>query len=375
MGWRSWRDQRQAMKVAFPLSLRSVRRYRRAHGIPDLPGLWHTPRRFYGMAQESVIEHDDGWSVTTADPGHRFIAWEMAVRYEAASSEARLHYTQLCDGPTEAEYQERVRRITSCLADMSRLSEIEQAVKPMFPGGPEAIRPLVVCPRPRFADPPPEPRLEKLANQHIGDIVPTLHKVIALQKQQAPFQPEVLSLLLQADETIPGAGMHHSVLIGQRSYAYPFDAEYEAVLRPLRYALSELGQAYLRATSARYAVHTAGGHLEGCMKIVCGNRHRSKPLGALLRCAEAEKRLGADALGSMIDFTDIGVNPAKHEYANERGPIPLFVFDDALYAYYLARRFGATALEAAGKLDLAVDAACRAAAKQAYFRGDPLMVP
>ena len=143
------------MKVAFPLSLRSVRRYRRAHGIPDLLGIWHTPRRFYDMAQEGVIEHNDGWSVTTADPGHKFIAWEMAVRYEAASSEASLHYTQLCDGPTEEEYHERVRRITSCLADMSRLSEIEQAVKPMFLGGPEAIRSLVLCPRPRFADPPP----------------------------------------------------------------------------------------------------------------------------------------------------------------------------------------------------------------------------
>ena len=199
--------------------------------------------------------------------------------------------------------------------------------------------------------------------------------MIALQTQQAPFQPEVLSLLMQADETIPGPGMHHSALIGQRSYAYPFDAEYEAVLRPLRYALSELGQAYLRATSARYAVQTAGGHLEGCMKIICGKRHRSKPLGALLRCAEAEKRLGADALGPMIDFTNIGVNPAKHDYANERGPIPLFVFEDALYAYYLARRFGATALEAADKLHLAVDAADKAAEKQAYFRGDPLMVP
>ena len=311
MGWRSWRDQRQAMKVAFPLSLRSVRRYRRAHGIPDLPGIWHTPRWFYGMAQESVTEHDDGWSVTTADPGHKFIAWEMAVRYEAASSEARLHYTQICDGPTDEEYHERVRRITSCLAEMSRLSEIERAVKPMFPGGPEAIRPLVLCPRPRFEEPPPEPRLEGLATQHLADIVPTLHKVIAFQKQHAPFQPEVLSLLLQADETIPGAGMHHSVLMGHRSYAYPFDVEYEAVLRPLRYALSELGQAYLRATSARYAVQTAGGHLEGCMKIVCGKRHRSKPLGSLLRCAEAQKRLGADALGPMIDFA-----VASHQRCN-----------------------------------------------------------
>ncbi len=363
------------MKLAFPLSLRSVRRYRRAHGIPDLPGIWHTPRRFYGMAQESVMEHDDGWSVTTADPGHKFIAWEMAVRYEAASSEVGLHYTQLCDGPTEEEYHERVRRIMTCLAEMSRLSEIEQAVKPMFSGGPEAIRPLVLCPRPRFEEPPPEPLLEALANEHIADVVPTLHKVIAFQKQRAPFQPEVLSLLLQADEMIPGAGMHHSVLIAHDSYVYPFDAEYESVLRPLRYALCELGHAYLRATSARYAVQTAGGHLEGCMKIVCGKRHRSKPLGTLLRCTDAEKQVGAAALEPMIEFTKIGVNPAKHDYANERGPVPLFLFDDALYAYYLSRRFGATALEAVGKLHLSVDAAKQATEQRTYFRGAPLTVP
>ena len=76
----------------------------------------------------------------------------------------------------------------------------------------------------------------------------------------------------------------------------------------------------------------------------------------------------------MIDFTDIGVNPAKHDHANDRGPVPLFVFDDALYAYFLARRFGSTALEAVGKLHLAVNAAEHAAEKQTYFRGDPLMV-
>ena len=366
---------RLAMRMAFPLSSRAVRRYRRAYGIPDLPGIWHTPRSFYGMAQENVVEHDDGWSVATIDPGHRFIAWEMAVRYEAASSEARLHYTQLCDGPTEPEYRERIQRIMSCLAEMDRLSEIERAVKPMFPGGPDAIRPLVLCPRPRFEDPPAEPRLEALAEEHIAEIAPTLRKVIALQNQEAPFQPEVLSLLLQADRMIPGAGMHHSVLVGARSYVYPFDAEYEAVLRPLRYALSELGQAYLQATSARYAVHTSGGHLEGCMKIVCGKRHRNKPLGTLLQTTEAKKRLDAAALGPMIDFTNAGVNPAKHDYTNDRGPVPLFLFDDALYAYYLSRRFGAAALEAVGKLHLAVDAAERAAEKQTYFRGAPLMVP
>ena len=258
VGWRSRRDQRRAMKTLFPHRTRAARRYRRSHGIPDLPGIWHSSRRFYGMAQESVTEHEDGWSVTTADPGHKFIAWEMAVRYEAASSEAKLHYNQLCDGPTEEEYHERVERIVSCLEVMNRLSEIELAAKPMFPEGPEVIRVLVRCPRPRFEDPPPEPRLEELANQHLADIVPRLREVIALQNNQAPFRPEALSLLLQADGMIPGVGMHHSVFGERGGYVYPFDPEYEAVLRPLRYALSELGHAYLQATTARYAVQTAG---------------------------------------------------------------------------------------------------------------------
>lgn len=74
----------------------------------------------------------------------------------------------------------------------------------------------------------------------------------------------------------------------------------------------------------------------------------------------------------MIDYINIGVNPAKHDYANDRGPVPLFVFEDALYAHFLARRFGAIALEAVGKLHLVVSSAEQAAKEQAYFRGDPL---
>ena len=257
---------------------------------------------------------------------------------------------------------------------MEHLSEIEQAVRPMFPGGPETVRPMVLCPRPRYEDPPEEPRLKALAEEHLADVVAVLQRVIALQRRQAPFQPEALSLLLQADKMIPGAGIHHSVVVGPGSYVYPFDAEYEAVRRPLRYALSELGQAYLQTTSARYAVQTAGGHLEGCMKIVCGNRHRTKPLGSLLKSNNARERIGADAVEPMIDFTSIGVNPAKHDYANDRGPAPLFLFDDALYAYYLARRFGATALSAVGELQPVVDAVVQASEKRAHFRGAPPMV-
>lgn len=53
----------------------------------------------------------------------------------------------------------------------------------------------------------------------------------------------------------------------------------------------------------------------------------------------------------------------------------MFLFDDALYAYYLSRRFGATALAAVDRLQPFVDAAEQAAETQTHFDGAPLMVP
>ena len=356
------------------VGLRQLRR-QRSRQQPELPGIWHSPQFFYRMARESVVQHDDGWKVQTADPGHRFVSWELAVRYEAAARAARLHYTQICDLAEEDECHERLGCIFGHLDEMRRLSEAEQAVRPMLGNDPRFLKSLAWCPRPLYTGPPPEARLAGLARAHLGDLLPALDRVIDLQNSGAPFQPEPLSLLLETDKSIPGAGTHHSVFVDDNNYVYPFDAEFEAVIRPLRYSLAEIGGAYANSTSARFAVQTAAGHLEGCLKALCGRRHTRKPLGALLHTREAKTLLDSDIRNAMIGFSEQAANPAKHEYANTDGPIPLFSFADAVYAYFLARRLGAAALDARGQIAAVVAAVEEAADRNIYFRGAHLPIP
>ena len=350
-------------------------RRRRSPEVPDLPGLWLTPRRFYQLARECVVEHDDGWATETCDPGHRFVAWELAVRYEAAARSVKLHYTQICDLATPDECDERIARIADHLDEMRRLSEIETAVRPMLGDDPKILKMMSYCPRPLYAEPPADPRLKEFSLEHLGDLLPSLDRVIALQASGAPFQPEALTLLIEADERIPGVGTPHSVFLDDRRYVYPFDAEFESIIRPLRYSLAQIGSAYAQSTSARFAVQTAASHLEGCLKALCGGRHRRKPLGALLRTREATSLLDGDLRDAMISFTDQGANVAKHDFSNADGPIPLFAFADAVYAHYLARRFGAAVLDACGQLDPMIDAVNNAAERKSFFRGAALSIP
>lgn len=348
------------------------RRYRQQ---PDLPGIWHSPQFFYRMARESVVQHDDGWEVQTGNPGHQFVSWELAVRYEAAAQAARLHYTQICDLAEDDECQERLFRIFAHLDEMRRLSEAEQTIRPMLGDDPRFLKSLSWCPRPLYTEPPPEPRLAGLARAHLGGELPACDAVTALQATGAPFQPEPLQLLLEADAAIPGAGTHHSVFVNDNNYVYPFDAEFEAVIRPLRYSLAQIGGAYANSTSARFAVQTAAGHLEGCLKALCGRRHMRKPLGALLHSREAKSHLDTGIRDAMIGFVEQAANPAKHDYANADGPIPLFSFADAVYAHFLARRLGAAALGACDRLNAVAAAVEQAAEQNSYFRGAHLPIP
>ena len=360
--------------AGLPGRLRYGRRRRSPHE-QGLPGVWHSPQLYYRLAQESVVQHDDGWAVETADPGHRFVSWEIAVRYEAAAMATRMHYTQICDLAEEDECRERLARIFGHLEEMRLLSEAEQTVRPMLGDDPRYLKSLSWCPRPLYSQPPQEPRLIGLARGHLGDHLPALDRVVALQGAEAPFQPEPLRLLLETDREIPGPGTHHSVFVDDNNYIYPFDAEHEAVIRPLRYSLAEIGGAYANSTSARFAVQTAAGHLEGCLKVLCGSRHLRKPLGALLQTREAKALLDDDLRNAMTRFTEQAANPAKHDYANAEGPIPLFSFADAVYAHFLARRFGAAALEAQGLPDRIVAAVEEAAGRNSYFRGAHLPIP
>lgn len=120
-----------------------------------------------------------------------------------------------------------------------------------------------------------------------------------------------------------------------------------------------------------------GAHLEGCIKTALrdnGTRQGrlNKPLGMLIARGHLNGLLDSAMIADLKEITDIAVNPAKHEFTNERGPDSLFSYEDALYAYFLARRFGATILQAAGSMPGLQSAVVDATKDGLYFRGAAL---
>ena len=344
-------------------------------GAPDLGGLWPLPTSFYQQAQENVISSDDGWSVSTRPPGHRFVAWEMAVRYEAACLEAAFHYMQICDMPDKREFAVRTERIAELDREAQRLSRIERAARPMLPGDPLSIRMLASSPHPQPM-PPKESRLLPLVDEYLSDVRSELIEALSMNHQGEEFHPRIYDRLVAADRQIPGPGMHNAVWIPGSGYQYPFDKEYEAILRPLRYVPAYLNAASRNSVFIRSVIQTAGGHLEGCAKRLvptrAAARHHRRPLGDLLQRAPVKSALGEQLAGDMTSFTQLSINPAKHEYTNDAGQGSVFCYADAIYAYFLARRFGSAALQASGDSD-SISAAVEDSTRQdRYFWGAPL---
>ncbi len=54
------------------------------------------------------------------------------MRYETACRLAELHYTQICDGPTDDEHAVRVTEIERLLDEADRLSHLERSVRPVL---------------------------------------------------------------------------------------------------------------------------------------------------------------------------------------------------------------------------------------------------
>ena len=106
-------------------------RYRRRHGLPyNHGGMWKPDVRLRREAEQDVVRTSEGWAPKTISPDLFFVAKELAVRYEAAAAELRMHYIQICDLATPEEADERIRRIVRCLDTMVELSIIEQTVRP-----------------------------------------------------------------------------------------------------------------------------------------------------------------------------------------------------------------------------------------------------
>ena len=212
----------------------------------------------------------------------------------------------------------------------------------------------------------------------LGDVAPRIREAVAVLHRGEPFAGKAFDMLAEADAEIPGPGMHTAIWDGEnRRYAYPFDYEFEGILRGLRYIPAYLARAWEQPEFARSVVQTAGGCLEGCIKDIfrAGPRRHvygKKPLGSLARTAHAKNMFGADLADAIAQFADAAANPAKHDYQTGRGARPRFSFDDTVSAYFLARVLGAAVLDATGRICPLEAATHRATERGEFFRGATL---
>ena len=347
----------------------------------EMPVWWPSPRSFYASAQTSVQRCGDAWVGEFGGAEHQFTftAWELAVRHEAACKEVQFHYLRICDGVEQEECERRVARIAELADTIERLRGAEQIIRPLLPDRASSRRVMADCPWPELYETPgelpPDPQMEALAAVWLGDVAPRMREAVAALRRGEPFAGRAFDILAETDSEIPGPGMHTAVWDSERCrYLYPFDHEFEGILRGLRYIPAYLARAWAQPEFARSVVQTAGGCLEGCVKDMFRTgpkRHiyGQKPLGSLARTAHAKKTLGAGLADAIAEFADAAANPAKHDYQTGRGVRPRFSFDDAISAYFLARVLGAAVLGATGRIGPLETATHRAAERGEFFRG------
>ena len=140
---------------------------------------------------------------------------------------------------------------------------------------------------------------------------------------------------------------------------------------------ADLLAGYKDPLRSREIITKSGTYLEGCIETAlrdAGTRQSKlrKPLGTLIARGHLADLLNPAEIPDLREFTNIAVNPAKHEFTNERGPESLFSYEDAVYAYYLARRFGAEILQNAGSMSLLRAAVETAIKNRRYFWGAAL---
>ena len=286
-----------------------------------------------------------------------------------------MHYTQICDGPTKEEFAVRVAEIERLLGEADRLSQQERSMRPALPDDANAIRMLAASPRPQPIMPETS-RLESLAEEHLPDASHVRSALARMEAASPPFNPQVHHFLMEADRQIPGAGIHSAVWDGFDKYDYPFDYDFEEVLRPLRYIPTYLSLTWGDPIHVRAVAQNATAHLEGCVKKALGDKHARQPLGTLIGTPppRSEKLIPTSAVDGTEEFAHLVGNPSKHDYVNDRSRGSVFIYEDAVLAYFLARRFGTQALQASGHLEDLIAATEDATRHDRYFRGAQLPI-
>ena len=206
------------------------------------------------------------------------------------------------------------------------------------------------------------PQLRDLLQVHTNGLVGDIDTLV--QRSNRNFEQDLYPLWVRVDERIPGPGLQYAYWKPGYLPDYPFDHEFEQVLRPLRYVVHFV-YGLFPPGHTRAFVADSGGHLEGCVKDLCGvtriNQPKFRtafmPLGGLVkRHPFVRQRLGQDACDAITTFCQLLWNPAKHDYCNRGSPDPMIPFADAVAGYFLARALGAKALHASNRLEPVVQA-------------------
>ena len=91
------------------------------------------------------------------------------------------------------------------------------------------------------------------------------------------FEQDLYPLWVSVDNRIPGPGLQYAYWRKGELADYPFDYEFECIVRPLRYvvySVHDIGTPYM---STRQIVYCIGAHLEGCVKDLCGTTRYRQP--------------------------------------------------------------------------------------------------
>ena len=203
--------------------------------------------------------------------------------------------------------------------------------------------------------------LRGLLQAHTDGLIGEIDTLV--QRSNRNFEQDQIPLWVQVDQQIPGPGLQYAYWKQGHGPDYPFDYEFEQVLRPLRYVVYVvygLHDVHKPSRRTRELVSMIGSHLEGCVKDLCGVtkcgqpefRTAFLPLGGLVkRHPLVRQRLGKDVCRAITSFCQLLWNPAKHDFFNQGSPDPMIPFADAVAGYFLARALGAKVLRASGRLE------------------------
>ena len=196
--------------------------------------------------------------------------------------------------------------------------------------------------------------LRDLGDKHLGSARDLLQNVIALPAHGQNISRDLLDLLVEADMCIPGPGLHTSGLTGDEVLASASFEGYREILELLwhRQCLLEV---YKSPVERLHVVHAARFHLQACVDYLSGSpsSQSRRSLTASLRSRAVIRCLNPDLLSDIQAFAS-QIDTVEYDDCNVG-------IAEALYVYFLARRFGITALEAAGGADGLVDALEQAA--------------